>query len=105
MSAPKNTVRRHQRLKIYKRDGYRCMYCLVLLHPPSDNATVDHVVALSKGGTNRSSNLVAACLVCNDAKGDQSLDYYLESLDNRMFDAVRIKARIHRQTQIKEPTS
>ena len=100
MSAPKRKVSRRQRIKIYKRDGCRCIYCLISISPTSKGATVDHVVPQSLGGTNRNSNLVAACSVCNNAKGDQSLNYYLESLDPQMCDPIATKTRIQRQTSI-----
>lgn len=44
-----------------------CTYC-------GDPATcVDHVVPVSRGGTDEDSNLVAACGPCNSAKGDRLL--------------------------------
>lgn len=39
------------------------------------DATFDHVVPLSKGGTNAQHNLVLACQSCNKAKGDTMPDY------------------------------
>lgn len=72
-----STTARERRLKIWKRDGYKCHYCgCAVFKARGDNqfnntATVDHVIPRSKGGTNHASNLVTACRRCNNAKDDQ----------------------------------
>ncbi len=53
---------------IFKRDGYRCVYC-----SSKDFLTLDHVVPKSKGGPWNWSNLVTACHKCNSIKGDKCL--------------------------------
>jgi len=70
MSAPP----RDRKVKVWKRDKWRCRYChckveVPGLHPHDAMATVDHVVPKSAGGSNRVSNLVTACLKCNNEKG------------------------------------
>ena len=52
------------------RDGDRCYYCQSRFRDdvPGLNCTVDHVVALSRGGTNAMSNLRLACAHCNARK-------------------------------------
>ena len=54
------------RFEVLKRDGFACQYCgqgapHVVLH-------VDHVIPVSRGGTNDPDNLVAACESCNSGK-------------------------------------
>ena len=44
--------------------------------PPSNYATVDHIVPLVLGGANDRSNLALACRECNDDKGDLTADEY-----------------------------
>lgn len=44
----------------------KCAYCR---QAPAE--TIDHVVALTKGGTNDPSNLVPACFSCNSSKGNK----------------------------------
>lgn len=53
------------RNEVLKRDGFSCAYC-----DDEDDVelTADHVVPLSRGGTNDRSNLVCACLPCNSSK-------------------------------------
>lgn len=43
-------------------------------------ATVDHVVPLSKGGSNQPWNMVLACFDCNEAKGDSPYRQFLKSI-------------------------
>ena len=54
--------------------NYKCVYC--------DAKEVifeqDHVVPKSRGGSNRISNLVLACVKCNQAKSSKSLDEFVK---------------------------
>lgn len=49
-----------------------CAYC------DAKATTFDHVVPLSRGGSNDIENLVPACLGCNSAKRDRSLLHFLK---------------------------
>jgi hypothetical protein len=55
------------RFEIFKRDGFRCIYCGAT--PVSTPLHCDHVVAIADGGSNDPSNLVTACSDCNLGKG------------------------------------
>jgi 5-methylcytosine-specific restriction endonuclease McrA len=55
---------RETRLRILRRDAYRCHYCGQAAN------TVDHVIPKAKGGTDDPSNLVAACARCNYSAQD-----------------------------------
>jgi hypothetical protein len=57
------------RARIFQRDGYVCRYC------SAENVkfAIDHVVPLSRGGTNDEDNLVVACFACNSSKNDKLL--------------------------------
>lgn len=55
------------RKNILLRDGYRCQYCGTLKSP--DRLTIDHVVPVSRRGTDDWTNVVAACKTCNHRKG------------------------------------
>lgn len=57
------------RAKILRRDGFRCTYC----KDEPARLCVDHVVPLSRGGSNDEDNLVACCLPCNSSKSDRLL--------------------------------
>jgi 5-methylcytosine-specific restriction endonuclease McrA len=54
------------RERILIRDAYLCQYC------GNDATTVDHVIPISKGGTDEPDNLLAACSRCNYSKGNRS---------------------------------
>jgi len=58
---------RASRLRVYKRDGYECVYC-----GSKKELTVDHVIPKSKGGGNEWTNLVTSCFKCNLKKGDKT---------------------------------
>ena len=56
------------RKNILKRDGYKCAYCGRGDLP----LTIDHIIPKARGGEDSWENLVAACLPCNNSKGDRS---------------------------------
>ena len=57
---------------LFARDGYRCQYC----HRPQGELrhreclTRDHLIPLSRGGTNEWTNVVTACSPCNTRKAN-----------------------------------
>lgn len=59
-----------RKIMVWKRDKWRCRYCGENLLG-TGQATVDHVIPKSKGGSNRMANLVTACVPCNQAKADK----------------------------------
>lgn len=53
---------------IIKRDGYVCKYCDKELTPKTH--TIDHILPVSKGGTENPHNLVMCCEWCNKKAKD-----------------------------------
>lgn len=53
------------------RDNYKCQYCGKQLN--AKNATIDHVLPVSKGGKNSFLNCVCSCKTCNNWKDDKLL--------------------------------
>jgi 5-methylcytosine-specific restriction endonuclease McrA len=51
--------------------GWRCRYCGLILN--KQTLTTDHVIPLSRGGAEWSSNLVPACKHCNYQKNTKTL--------------------------------
>ncbi len=51
--------------------GRRCFFCSRSI--PAVEASVDHLIPVSKGGSNHSDNLVACCKTLNALFGDLSL--------------------------------
>lgn len=68
----KRAVSTRTRFEIFKRDGFRCLYCGGT--PLQGALHVDHVVPLAEGGDNATANLVTACGECNLGKGPVPLD-------------------------------
>jgi len=58
------------RQEIFRRDNYTCQYC----GTKSENLHCDHVIPLSRGGTNDPANLVTACARCNLSKSSKTLE-------------------------------
>lgn len=61
------------RMKILVRDQFKCQYCGLTV---KDNAVlqVDHIVPVSKGGTNDEYNLITSCRDCNMWKFDHNIE-------------------------------
>ena len=70
-----NVRRRRQaagakRLRIYVRDRFTCQYCGV--RKTADELTLDHITPRAQAGDSTPENLVAACLPCNNRKGNRT---------------------------------
>src|SRR5258708_2997677 len=65
---------------------HRCAYCGASGGP----LEIDHVHPRAKGGSDRIANLVIACHLCNQHKGDQSLEVFLA-------DQPEVLARVQEQ--------
>lgn len=57
---------------LFARDRYRCQYCGRTQHElkPREALTRDHVIPISRGGTNEWTNVVTACSSCNLRKAN-----------------------------------
>lgn len=67
-------VRKRRRERVFARDGGICLRC-----GSAEDLTLDHIVSLADGGSNRDDNLQTLCLPCNQAKGTHALSYRAES--------------------------
>lgn len=61
-------------VRIAERQRGRCYYC-----GRRRKLTIDHKVALARGGSNRPSNLVLACKPCNSRKGIKTAKEFMRS--------------------------
>ena len=67
-------VERVDRYKVFERDGWLCMICLMpvdrdAVWPDPKSVSLDHIVPLSRGGGHTYRNVQCAHLACNIAKG------------------------------------
>jgi len=67
----KKQSRQRFRRSILDAWNWRCAYCDACLE---GQATLDHIVPMSRGGATSRNNLVAACAKCNVSKSDESLE-------------------------------
>jgi hypothetical protein len=70
-----NTSWRRLREIVRRRDKERCYYCNEIV----SNGHVDHLVPLSRGGSDDLTNLVWACPSCNAAKSDMTAKEFWEA--------------------------
>lgn len=80
-------------LEIFERDGWTCQLCgepvlpfIKGLHPRQ--ATLDHVVPVSRGGEHVASNLQLAHLGCNSAKRDRMVPCHSEGASTSSLPAA-----------------
>ena len=71
--------------KIFVRDKYECQYC-----GSHEDLEVDHIVPISKGGTNADSNLITACHRCNHLKKDYDLEDFINKYKNEISFLERV---------------
>lgn len=57
-----------RRWAILQRDNFTCAYCGA--RPGNDKLEVDHIVPVSRRGSDHDANLVTACARCNQGKSD-----------------------------------
>ena len=55
-----------KRKKIYARDGYKCRKC-----GSTEFLTIDHIIPVSKGGSDENNNLQTLCSDCNTKRGNR----------------------------------
>lgn len=68
------------RKNVLRRDRQRCQYC-----GNRDQLTIDHIFPKSRGGKDSWENLVAACIPCNNRKGNRTPDEANMKLSRKPF--------------------
>lgn len=67
-------------MRVARRFDYRCAYCG---DKPAAQLDPDHVVPLSRGGLNSTTNLLPSCCLCNADKRDLLLDEWSRDRERR----------------------
>lgn len=102
----RKSFKQSERAVIYDKNYGRCAICG--RYVPFADFTVDHIIPISKGGTNDMNNLQCACKTCNLIKQDILPDDLIDKLSEIIIyqtkksgnDKLRRKMNyIHRQKQ------
>jgi len=73
-----------KRKQIYERDNRKCVYCRIELD--ENSFMLDHIIPVSKGGTNKKFNLVTSCEKCNQRKQNQEpMQFLLVNYRNQLI--------------------
>jgi 5-methylcytosine-specific restriction endonuclease McrA len=75
--------------------GRRCVYCGSALG--IENATLDHVIPLCRGGSHLPGNLVSACQPCNQLKGSLLPLEFFTRYPAAGQNFMRLARAVHRQ--------
>jgi len=67
----RKAISKRLRFEIFDRDNFTCQYCGK--QPPEVKLHVDHIVPVSKDGTDDPENLRTSCAECNMGKSARSL--------------------------------
>jgi 5-methylcytosine-specific restriction endonuclease McrA len=62
-------VRKKRTWEVFARDPHKCRCC-----GSSEKLTIDHIVPLTRGGSNDLDNLQILCRNCNSRKGNRCLN-------------------------------
>ena len=79
-----------------KNLNYKCPYCGEKIYLESGwsefsvGFVIDHVIAKSKGGTNKRSNLLPCCANCNSSKGPKSLEEWSKPYHHKFPEGVTV---------------
>ncbi len=67
------------RAEVLQRDYFTCHYCGQIAN------TADHLIPISKGGTDQAENMVACCTQCNSGKRDRMTPTFFERNGTRLL--------------------
>lgn len=81
------------RFEVFKRDGFKCGYCGQT--PPAVILEIDHIEAISKGGSDDINNLLTSCFDCNRGKKNIPLNI----VTNQMADNLEVMQEREKQIQ------
>lgn len=77
----RKAIGKRLRFEIFDRDSFTCQYCGKC--PPDVQLEIDHIIAVSTGGTNDPENLRTSCVACNLGKTNKPLGKTANDQDSR----------------------
>src|ERR1700687_1066713 len=72
-------IPKEMRYAVFERDGFTCQFCNQTFVPME--LTIDHLVPLSKGGLDETTNYVTSCGPCNEAKAALPLAEFSKTIN------------------------
>lgn len=96
----RKAISKKKRFEIFKRDDFTCQYCGAT--PTNAILHVDHITAVSNGGTNEMDNLITSCMPCNLGKSSNSLQSIPQSLKDKANEIKEREAQIKGYQEIIE---
>lgn len=84
-----NLIPPYEKRRIYDRQNGLCAYCGQ--HRNIKYMTVDHIIPLSKGGTDSLDNLQCTCKKCNGLKSDMLPHEFTNFIRNMLENSIRIE--------------
>lgn len=70
----KRNITPSMRIKVFERDNYTCQICQRSSKHDHVKLEVDHIIPVSRGGSDNISNLQTLCFDCNRGKSNKILD-------------------------------
>lgn len=67
------------RVKVFERDNYTCQMCGRSHHHDGVKLEVDHILPVSRGGSDNISNLQTLCFDCNRGKSNKILHNHIKN--------------------------
>ena len=93
--AKRKPIPKGQRRNIMIRDRFTCQICgFDLSESPKYRRVIDHKIPLSKGGTNKSSNLWLLCDRCDKVKGDNMVDDIVQDYIVNRLKEIKFQRKI-----------
>jgi 5-methylcytosine-specific restriction endonuclease McrA len=83
-------------------NGFICYYCgkkmnIKSKYPYKEAPSIDHMVPISRGGTNNINNLIVCCHACNIIKGTLSSNTFIDLL-NKIKDDTNLMNKIFNES-------
>lgn len=79
----------HIKQKLHKRQNGLCAYCG--RHRNRKYMTVDHIIPLSKGGSDSVDNLQCTCKLCNNLKSDMLPHEFTEFVRCILENSIKVE--------------
>ena len=82
----------YEKRRIYDRQNGLCAYCG--RHRNIKYMTIDHIIPLSKGGTDDISNLQCTCKACNNLKEDMFPSEFTDFIRHILRNSIEIEKAV-----------